>query len=87
MKNLRTDDGKDNNCHEQLADFLQHNGIIHETTVPHTPEQNGVSECVNRTLIEKTRCLPQASGLSKQFWGGAITTAIYLKNRSLTAAL
>lgn len=73
MKKLKTDDGKDKNCHKQFADFLQQNGIIHETTVPHTPEQNGVSERVNRTLIEKTKCLLQASGLIEHLWGEAIT--------------
>ncbi len=49
--------------------YLADEGIRHEFTIPHTPEQNGVSERLNRTLIESVRSmladskLPHQSGL------------------------
>lgn len=50
--------------------------------MPHTPEQNGVSERMNRTLVEKARTMIMDSGISKSFWGEAVLTATYLTNRS-----
>lgn len=47
-----------------------------------TPEQNGVAERMNRTLLNKIRCLLFSSGLEKTFSGEALATATYLVNRS-----
>lgn len=80
---LRTDNGKEYVC-SKLEELLKRNGIRHELSVTYTPEQNGVAERVNRTLVEKARCMLQDAGLSKKYWGEAISTAAYLKNRSLT---
>jgi hypothetical protein len=49
--------------------------------VPYSPQQNGVSERLNRTLIEKVRCLLHGSQLPNEFWGLALDTAVYLYNR------
>lgn len=57
-------------------------GIIRHKTVRFTPQQNGIAERMNRTLLEKVRCLLFTSGLSKGFWGEALATATYLINRS-----
>jgi hypothetical protein len=62
-------------------------GIKHQTTVPYSPEQNGVAERLNRTLVEKARCMLMESGLSTDLWAEAIATANYLKNRSPTKVL
>lgn len=43
-----------------------------------TPQQNGVTERMNRTLLERVRCLLLNAGLSKDFWGEAMVTAAYL---------
>ena len=56
-------------------------------TVPYTPQQNGVSERINRTLMEKTRALLFESGLPKEMWGEALYVATYVTNRSPTNAL
>lgn len=37
--------------------FLSEHGIVHQTSVPYTPEQNGVAERMNRTLVQKARCM------------------------------
>ena len=52
-----------------------------------TPQQNGVSERMNRSIAEKARCLRLNAGLSKQFWAEAVNMAVYLINRSPRSAL
>lgn len=63
-------------------------GIRIKYTIPYTPQQNGVAERMNRTIIEWARCLILNSRLGKRFWTEAVLTAIYLLNRlSPTEAL
>ncbi|KAK3894704.1 hypothetical protein Pcinc_001550 [Petrolisthes cinctipes] len=62
-------------------------GIRHEYTIPKTPEQNGVSERMNRTLVEQIRAMLIDSGLPHRFWAEALSTACYLNNRSPARAL
>ena len=52
-----------------------------EKTIPGTPQQNGVVECMNRTLNERARSMRLHAGLPKTFWVDAVSTAAYLKNR------
>ena len=61
--------------------YFQSVGIIHETTAPYTPQQNGVAERKNRTLKEMVNSMLSYSGLSNGFWGEAMLTACYLLNR------
>ncbi|GJR89292.1 zinc finger, CCHC-type containing protein [Tanacetum coccineum] len=60
---------------------LWHARIIHETTAPYTPQQNGVAERKNRSLKEMVNSMLSYSGLSDRFWGEAMLTACYLLNR------
>ena len=62
-------------------------GIRHEFTIPHTPQQNGVAERLNRTLIEGVRTMLADSRLPHRFWAGALSTCVYLRNRSPTKAV
>ncbi|GKC91684.1 zinc finger, CCHC-type containing protein [Tanacetum coccineum] len=55
--------------------------IIHETTTPYTPQQNGVAKRKNRALKEMVDSMLSYSGLSEGFWGEAMLTACYLLNR------
>ncbi|GJX57624.1 zinc finger, CCHC-type containing protein [Tanacetum coccineum] len=57
------------------------NGIIHETTAPYIPQQNGVDERKIRSLKEMVNSMLSYSGLSEGFWGEAMLTACYLLNR------
>ena len=61
--------------------YFQGVGIIHETTAPYTPQQNGVAERKNRTLKEMVNSMLSYSGLSNGFRGEAMLTACYLLNR------
>nr|GEX00940.1 zinc finger, CCHC-type [Tanacetum cinerariifolium] len=69
--------------HSDLCDFhaTPSLGIIHETTAPYTPQQNGVAEWKNRALKEMINFMLSYSGLSEGFWGEAMLTACYLLNR------
>ncbi|GJW13180.1 retrotransposon protein, putative, ty1-copia subclass [Tanacetum coccineum] len=81
VKKLRTDNDLElyNQEFEQLC---IESGIARHLTVAGTPQQNGVAERMNRTLIDKVRCLLIHSGLPKTFWAEATCTAAYLINRS-----
>nr|GFC47793.1 hypothetical protein [Tanacetum cinerariifolium] len=52
-----------------------------------TPQQNGLADGMNRTLMNKVRCLLIQSGLPKTFWAEATCTAAYLINRSPSTAI
>lgn len=81
IKIFRSDNGTEytNNSFQK---FLNSCGIIHQRTAPYTPEQNGVSERLNRTIIDRVRCMLIDSGLDEKFWAEAAVTASYLLNRT-----
>nr|GFA67724.1 retrovirus-related Pol polyprotein from transposon TNT 1-94 [Tanacetum cinerariifolium] len=58
-------------------------GIKREFSVPRTPQQNGIAERKNRTLIEAARTLLADSLLPIPFWAEAVNTACYVQNRIL----
>ncbi|GKB32353.1 zinc finger, CCHC-type containing protein [Tanacetum coccineum] len=68
VKTLRTDRGGE--YYDPI--FFQSVGIIHETTAPYTPQQNGVAERKNRALKEMVNSMLSYSGLSEGFWGEAM---------------
>lgn len=70
-----------------FKNFLTGNGIIHQKKNSYTPHQNGISERINRTLVEKACCLLFDAGLEKCFWAEAVNTAVYLRNRSMATGL
>ena len=86
LKALRTDNGGEYTSTE-FETYLKKEGVWHELTVPKTPEQNGVAERMNRTLVETTRSVLGYSKLSHKFWAEALSTAVYLRNRSPTKAI
>ena len=83
---IRTDNGGEYTSSE-FEKYLKDKGIRHELTVPDAPEQNGVSEHMNRTLIESTRSMIAHAGLPNMFWAEAISTAGYVRNRVPTRAI
>ncbi|GJX79398.1 ribonuclease H-like domain-containing protein [Tanacetum coccineum] len=58
-------------------------GIKREFSVARTPQQNGVAERKNRTLIEAARTMLADSKLPTNFWAEAVNTACYVQNRVL----
>lgn len=67
--------------------YLRSKGITQRLTVHDTPEQNGVAERLNRTLVEHARAMLVESTLPRNLWTYAVLHATYLKNRSSTRAL
>jgi len=67
---------------KELGQFLKQKGIVHQTTAPFTPEQNGVAERFNRTLKQKVRCMLVEAELGEEFWAEAALTACLLRNIS-----
>ena len=86
LKTLRSDNGGEY-ISEEFESYLRKDGIAHQRTIRKTPEQNGVAERMNRTLVEVVRSMLSESSLPKKFWAEALATATYLRNRSPTKAV
>lgn len=85
VKCLRTDNGLEY-CNNRFDGFYKKFGIKRHRTCSYTPQQNGVSERMNRTIMERVRCMLSESGMEEKFWAEAASTAVYLINRSPSSA-
>ncbi|KAL8112021.1 hypothetical protein AgCh_019649 [Apium graveolens] len=63
-----------------LSEFCKGKGIIQEFSAARTPQQNGVVERKNRTLVEAARTMLQDAKLPTSFWEEAVNTACYTQN-------
>ncbi|GJW35388.1 retrovirus-related pol polyprotein from transposon TNT 1-94 [Tanacetum coccineum] len=79
---IRTDNGTEF-VNKTLYDYYESVGIFHQKTVPRTPQQNGVVERQNRTLVEAARTMLIFSKAPMFLWAEAVATACYTQNRSL----
>ena len=86
VKCIQSDNGTEYTS-DEFSSFLKERGIRRRLTIPYNPEQNGVSERKNRSLLETARCLMIESGLPPRFWAEAINTANYVRNRSSSKSL
>lgn len=86
IEKLRCDNGGEY-ASKTFKDFCKLKGIRTQYTVPYSPEQNGVAERFNRTILEKARCLIFDSKLDKCLWGEAVRASVYLINRTETRVL
>ena len=85
LKCVRSDNGG-----EYIGPFDQYcrtQGIRHQMTVKKTPQQNGVAERMNRTMVERMRCMLSHAKLPRSFWAEAMRTAVDLINLSPSAPL
>ncbi|GKD53897.1 retrovirus-related pol polyprotein from transposon TNT 1-94 [Tanacetum coccineum] len=82
VRTVRTDKGTKFLNKTRHAYFAQE-GIEHQTSVARTPEQNGVVERRNRTLVEAARTMLSAVKVPLYFWAEAIATTCFTQNRSL----
>ncbi|KAL4339806.1 hypothetical protein GQ457_08G010530 [Hibiscus cannabinus] len=83
IKSLRSDRGGEFTSNE-FNDFCKANGIRRPLTVPRSPQQNGVAERKNRTILNMARSMLKAKNMPKEFWAEAVSCAVYLSNRSPT---
>ncbi|KAH9291933.1 hypothetical protein KI387_042879, partial [Taxus chinensis] len=86
IKTLRSDNGGEFTS-KQFAVFCEKEGIQHQLTAPYTPQQNGVVERRNRTIMEMARCMMHSRGVPYTYWGEAVNTTVYILNRSPCKAL
>ena len=93
VKVIRTDQGTEYSG-DRFNTWKQNSGIIHQTSCRYTPQQNGVAERANRTLIEGVRSSmynsnvnesPNTSTSVKQLWGEFLCATVYIRNRIVTA--
>jgi hypothetical protein len=77
---LRSDNGGEYVNH-QFHDYFQQHGILHETSCPQTPQQNGIAERKNRHILETARALLIGAHAPPRYWADAVTTSVHLLNR------
>ncbi|GJW73558.1 putative ribonuclease H-like domain-containing protein [Tanacetum coccineum] len=82
VKTIRCDNGTEFK-NQLMNEFCAKKGIKREYSIARTPQQNGVAERKNRTLIEAARTMLADSLLPIQFWAEAVNTACYVLNRVL----
>ncbi|GJW11155.1 putative ribonuclease H-like domain-containing protein [Tanacetum coccineum] len=80
VKIIRSDNGTEFKNRDML-EFCGNKGIKQEYSTARTPQQNGVAERMNRTLIEAARTMLADSLLPTTFWAEAVSTACYIFNR------
>jgi transposase InsO family protein len=80
IKKIRSDNGTEFK-NSQIEGFLEEEGINHEFTSPYTPQQNGVMERKNRTLLDMARTMLDECKTLDRFWAEAINTSCYSIHR------
>jgi len=68
---------------EEFQTYLKSKGIHHQLTVPHSPQQNGVVDRMNRMLVESACSMIAHAGVSNGYWAEAVATAIYQESYSV----
>jgi transposase InsO family protein len=80
IKKIRSDNGTEF-MNSQIEGFLEEEDIKHELSSPYTPQQNGVVERKNRTLLDMARTMLDEYKTPDRFWAEAINTACYSINQ------
>ena len=85
MRCLRYDNGTEF-VNRTVASICQQNGIVHQRSAPYNPQQNGVAERMIRAIMEKARSILYYKSLPTEWCAEAVSTAVYLINRSVNTA-
>lgn len=86
MKKLRTNNDLEF-CNQKFENFYAAKGIIRHRIMRLTPQQNRLAKKINRTLIEKVRCMFIKSKLLKSLWVEILLATTYLVNLSPSLAI
>ena len=86
IKALKSDRGGEFTSKEFMS-YCEEQGIRRLLTVPRSPQQNGVVERKNRTILDSTRSLLKSKNMPKEFWAEAVACVVYLQNRSPTRSV
>lgn len=71
-------------CIQKFDQLCRESGVKRHKTCPYTPQQNKISERMNRTIMDKVRSM---LGLDESYWAEAASTAVYVINRSPSASI
>ena len=85
VKKFRSDGGGEY-ISSRFKEVCKSRGIAVDGSIPYSPQQNGVSERFNRTLVEMARSMIYHANIPQKFWAEAISTAAYLRNRCPTSS-
>jgi hypothetical protein len=85
LKCLRSDNGGEY-CSKDFDDYYSYHGICREKIVPRTPQENGMSERMNRRIMERARSMRLHVSFPLQFWAYVVDT-ICLLNKQRTFKL
>jgi transposase InsO family protein len=83
---LCTDNAREYTSNE-FENYLRQHGIQHQTAVPYNPQQNGVAERKNRTLLNMVCSMMLFKNVKLMFWTDAVLCTVYVKNKILSHAL
>lgn len=87
LKYLKTDNGLEY-LSKEFDQFCREKEIRRHRTDPLNPQQNGVAERANRTIVERVRCMLLSSGLQRKFWGEAASeAAVKLMNKCPSSSI
>jgi transposase InsO family protein len=86
VKILRSDGGGEYDSNE-FTDYCKQHGIARQYTTRYTPQQNGVAERKNRTIMNMARSMLSYKKLSNEYWAEAVACSVYLLNRSPTVSI
>jgi hypothetical protein len=75
-------DGGGEFVNAEVQKLLEENGINLRKTIPYTPQQNGVAERENRTLVEAARSMIHTKNLPLKLWAEVVNTAAFVMNRT-----
>ena len=76
-----------NRCYQLNSNKMKLNRTLPQLPVAYTPQQNGVAERMNRTIMDLIRSMIHTSGMDKKFWAEAAQTAVYVRNRVTSRSL
>jgi transposase InsO family protein len=80
VKKIRSNNGSEFK-NLQVEEYLEEEGIKNELSAPYTPQQNGMVERKNRSLIDMARAMLGEYKTSERFWSEAVNTACHAINR------
>jgi transposase InsO family protein len=86
LKCLRSTNGVEY-CSREFDRYCSYHGIRIEKIAPGTPQENGVSERMNREIIERARSMRLHARLHLQFWEDIVDIVVYLINRQPLSSL
>jgi len=86
VRHLCSDNGSEF-VNDAMNTFCRRNGIIHKTTIPYTPEQNGIAERAIAVFFEMVRSMLHTANVSLQYWGEAFSYVVHIRSLSATTGL